>query len=67
MHLQDEAGGASPVAESLVDAHEGDLEDVGGEALDAGVHRLALAGLADPPVAIEQLGIGRRRPNIVSV
>ena len=26
-----------------VDAHQGDLEDVGGEALDAGVHRLALA------------------------
>ena len=27
-----------------------DLEDVGGEALDAGVHRLALAGLADAEV-----------------
>jgi hypothetical protein len=40
----------SPALERLVDAHQRDLEDVGGETLDAGVHRLALPRLADPPV-----------------
>ena len=45
--------------QGIVDADERDLEDVGGEALDAGVHRLALARLADPEVGVGQL---RDRP-----
>ena len=30
-----------------VESHQGDLEDVGGQALDAGVHGLAFTRLAD--------------------
>jgi len=54
--LQHEPALHAAFDEGIVDAHEGDLEDVGGEALDAGVHRLALSRLADPPVAVQQLG-----------
>jgi hypothetical protein len=68
VHLQDDpAVGAAPLLERPVEAHQRHLEDVGGEALDAGVHGLALPGLADPEVARGQLGDGRRRPNSVSV
>ena len=38
------------------EAHQGDLEDVGRQPLGAGVHGLALAGLADPVVPRRQLG-----------
>jgi hypothetical protein len=55
--IEREIPGAKLVAlEGAVEPDEGDLEDVGGEALDAGVHGLALAGLADAEVARQQLG-----------
>ena len=54
--LEDQPAREPAALERLVDAHQRDLEDVGREALDAGVHRLALARLADPPVGVEQLG-----------
>ena len=54
--LQHQLAVVPPGLERLVDAHQRHLEDVGGQALDAGVHRLALAGLTDPAVRVEQLG-----------
>ena len=42
--------------QALVEPDQRHLEDVGGQALDAGVHGLALAGLADAEVRRRQLG-----------
>ena len=56
VHLEHELALVAAGLERLVDAHQRDLEDVGGETLDAGVHRLPLPCLADPPVGVEQLG-----------
>ena len=56
MDLQHDPGGQAAVVEGGVEAHQGHLEDVGGQALDPGVHGLALAGLADAGVLAGQLG-----------
>src|SRR5207244_11604727 len=53
--LEDEPAGVAALLERVVETDEGDLEDVGGQPLDAGVHRLALAGLADAVVRRRQL------------
>src|SRR5207245_727924 len=55
VHLQHQAALGAGLLQGAVEAHERDLEDVGGEALDAGVHRLAFAGLADSEVRRRQL------------
>ncbi len=56
VHLQDEAAGEVARLEGVVEAHQRHLEDVGGQALDAGVHGLALPGLADAEVRRAELG-----------
>ena len=65
--LEDEPAGQPLVLQAPVEADQGHLEDVGGQALDAGVHGLALAGLAQPVVRDYSSGICRRRPKRVSV
>ena len=50
MDLQDESTVAPGLFEQLVEAHECDLEDVGGQTLDACVHGLTFAGLSDTEV-----------------
>ena len=57
VHLEDQAASQALVLQRLVEPHDRDLEDVGGQALDAGVHGLALAGLADAVVGDDSSGI----------
>jgi hypothetical protein len=54
--LEDQPAGHRGLFQGRLDADQGDLEDVGGQALDAGVHGLALARLADAEVGRRQLG-----------
>ena len=56
--LEDEPARQALLLERVVERHERHLEDVGGEALDAGVHGLPLARLADAEVRRRQLGDG---------
>ena len=55
VHLEDEPAGETGGVESGVQTHQRDLEDVGGQTLDAHVHGLAFARLADPVVVRRQL------------
>ena len=55
MHLQDQPAGDMGLRQGGVDANQRHLEDVGGKALDARVHRLTLACLANPEVGVGQL------------
>ncbi len=54
--LEDDAALQPLVFERLVEPADGHLEDVGGQALDTGVHRLPLPRLSDLTVAGRQFG-----------
>ena len=47
MHLQDHPAAQAGCGQALVDPHEGDFKNVGGESLDSGVHCLTLAHLSN--------------------
>ena len=54
--LEDQVGGEAAALEPFVEADQRDLEQVGGETLDAGVHRLALGRLAQLVVGRGEIG-----------
>src|SRR5207247_638006 len=53
--LQHESTDQVRVFERVVESNQGDLEDVSGQTLDAGIHRLPLARLTNTEVARRQL------------
>ncbi len=56
--LEHEIGGETPLLEPGVESDQGQFEQVGGQPLDARVHRLALCRLAHLVVAGGQIGQG---------